>query len=178
MTEIVLMPCESQPRWHCLERVMRYRLTRQLTDGQIASVIQNKHGRHTTHRLDGTRPRNRYLGRENRPTHTLHSTQRWCGICWAIYFCIWRVRFLRQIFEMCRCHLSTFVNRWVSNVYTTCLGVVQWRIERRQMLYYTDRALDMEMSCYWFQWSAHLGCRSTSNTPICCLSCCGHGADY
>lgn len=44
------MPCESQPGWYCLERVMRYRLNRQLILGQIASVIQNKHGWHASHK--------------------------------------------------------------------------------------------------------------------------------
>lgn len=47
-TESITMPCESQPGWYCLERVMRYRLNRQLIPGQIASVIQNKHGWHAS----------------------------------------------------------------------------------------------------------------------------------
>lgn len=51
-------PCESQPRGYCLDRVMRYRLTCQQIQGQIAFVIQDKHGWHTTHRLDSKLPRN------------------------------------------------------------------------------------------------------------------------
>lgn len=153
------MPCESQPRWYCLERVMRYRLNRQLIQGQIASVIQNKHGWHTTHRLDSTLPRNCQTHRENRPDIHFCSVHKgdpesgfyWCDFFFFLYLKSDTLGKYLQFAGVTWVFQSTFFFLMFTAPLLSCFNIYFIGELREDKCFTTAAtALDMEMSWYWF----------------------------
>lgn len=188
-TESITMPCESQPGWYCLERVMRYRLNRQLIPGQIASVIQNKHGWHAslkgwTVQSRGPVIRTETTGPEIHFAQYRRGDAR-SGIHWSGCFILEEWDFVGIIYNLQVSH--EYFSQHIfffsfPNVYSSfCEGVSSFTPlengERTNTFTTAARAFDMEMSGYWFWWSDHWRCGFTSSSLVCCLSCCGHWAD-
>lgn len=146
-----MMPCESQPRWYCLEKVMRYRLNRQLIQGQIASVIQNKHGWHTTHRLDSALPRNCHSDRENKPWNHLAQYTKVMLIADSIgaFFVLYLKSeiFSKIIYSL---RLCFFFFMFTARLFRCFILYFIGELREDKCFTTADTALDMEMSWYWF----------------------------